>query len=34
MIQPADVAEMVVFLLKQPDNIELPELIVRRFDAR
>jgi len=31
MIQPADIAEMVVFLLKQPENIDLPELVVRRF---
>ena len=30
-IAPADIAEMVVFLLKQPENIEVPELIVRRF---
>jgi 3-oxoacyl-[acyl-carrier protein] reductase len=34
MIAPADVAEMVVFLLKQPENIDLPELIVRRFSPR
>ncbi|MGD0651446.1 MAG: SDR family oxidoreductase [Verrucomicrobiia bacterium] len=34
MIQPADVAAMVVFLLKQPDNIDLPELIVRRFGPK
>lgn len=32
MINPADIAALVVFVLKQPDNIELPELIVRRFD--
>ena len=31
MIAPADIAEMVVFLLQQPDHIDLPELIVRRF---
>lgn len=31
MIAPADIAAMVVFLLKQPVNIDLPELIVRRF---
>lgn len=30
-IAPADIAEMVVFLLKQPENIDVPELIVRRF---
>ncbi|MCG3149272.1 MAG: 3-oxoacyl-[acyl-carrier-protein] reductase FabG [Verrucomicrobiae bacterium] len=31
MIAPADIAAMVVFLLNQPDNIDLPELVVRRF---
>ncbi|HUJ08667.1 MAG TPA: SDR family oxidoreductase [Verrucomicrobiae bacterium] len=31
MIAPADIAETVVFLLRQPENIDLPELIVRRF---
>ena len=31
MIDPADIAEMVVFLLKQPNHIDLPEMIVRRF---
>jgi len=31
MIQPADVAKMVVFLLRQADNIDLPEIYVRRF---
>ena len=34
MIRPADVAEMVVFLLKQPDNIDISEMIVRRFDPK
>ncbi len=34
MIQPADIAEMVVFLLRQPENIELPEIPVRRFDPK
>jgi 3-oxoacyl-[acyl-carrier protein] reductase len=33
MIKPADIAAMVVFLLKQPENIDLPELIVRRFNS-
>lgn len=33
MIAPADIAAMVMFLLKQPDNVDLPELIVRRFDT-
>lgn len=32
MIQPEDIAEMVVFLLRQPTNIDLPEIIVRRFN--
>jgi 3-oxoacyl-[acyl-carrier protein] reductase len=31
MIQPEDIAEMVVFILKQPKNVDLPEIIVRRF---
>lgn len=34
MIAPNDIAEMVVFLLKQPDNIDLPELVVRRFASK
>jgi len=34
MIAPGDVAEMVVFLLRQPENIDLPELIVRRFNTK
>jgi len=33
MIDPHDIAAMVLFLLQQPDNIDLPEVIVRRFDA-
>jgi NAD(P)-dependent dehydrogenase (short-subunit alcohol dehydrogenase family) len=32
MINPEDIAEMVVFLLRQPGNIDLPEIIIRRFD--
>ena len=32
MIQPRDIAEMVVFLLLQPGNIDLAEITVRRFD--
>jgi NADP-dependent 3-hydroxy acid dehydrogenase YdfG len=32
MIQPRDIAEMVVFLLRQPGNIDLAEIAVRRFD--
>lgn len=31
MIAPNDLAEMVTFLLKQPDHLDIPELIVRRF---
>jgi len=34
MIHPEDIAEMVVFLLRQPDHIDLAELVVRRFDPR
>jgi NAD(P)-dependent dehydrogenase (short-subunit alcohol dehydrogenase family) len=32
MIQPRDIAGMVVFLLRQPGNVDLPELAMRRFD--
>jgi 3-oxoacyl-[acyl-carrier protein] reductase len=32
MIDPQDIAEMVIFLLRQPGNIDLPEITVRRFD--
>jgi NAD(P)-dependent dehydrogenase (short-subunit alcohol dehydrogenase family) len=32
MINPEDIAEMVLFLLRQPDNIDLAEMVVRRFD--
>jgi NADP-dependent 3-hydroxy acid dehydrogenase YdfG len=32
MINPGDIAEMVLFLLRQPDNIDLTEVVVRRFD--
>jgi len=31
LIAPGDIAEMAVFLLCQPENINLPESIVRRF---
>jgi 3-oxoacyl-[acyl-carrier protein] reductase len=31
MIRPEDIAEMVLFLLRQPDNIDVAELVVRRF---
>src|SRR5208282_473587 len=34
MINPEDIAEMVIFLLRQPDNIDLAEVTVRRFDAQ
>jgi 3-oxoacyl-[acyl-carrier protein] reductase len=32
MINPEDIAEMVLFLLRQPDNIDLAEVVARRFD--
>lgn len=32
MIQADDIGEMVVFLLKQPKNIDVPEILIRRFD--
>ena len=31
MIKAADVAEMVLFVLGQPANIDLPEVVIRRF---
>ncbi len=31
MIRPEDIGEMVLFLLRQPDNIDVAELVVRRF---
>lgn len=34
MINPEDIAEMVIFLLQQPDNIDLAEVVVRRFDPK
>lgn len=34
MIQSADIAEMVVFLLRQPENVDVPEIIVRRFSSK
>jgi 3-oxoacyl-[acyl-carrier protein] reductase len=34
MIAPGDIAEMVVFLLRQPENIDLSEIVVRRFAAQ
>lgn len=30
-IRPEDVAEMVLWLLRQPENIDLPEIVVRRL---
>ena len=34
MIAPGDIAEMVVFLLRQPENIDLSEVVIRRFDPK
>ena len=34
MINPQDIAEMVLFLLRQPGNIDLAEVLVRRFDPK
>ncbi len=34
MIKPEDIAEMVLFLLRQPGNIDLAEVVVRRFDPK
>jgi len=33
MIAPDDIAELVVFLLRQPENLDVAEVVVRRFDA-
>lgn len=33
MINPGDIAEMVLFLLRQPENIDLAEVVIRRFDS-
>jgi 3-oxoacyl-[acyl-carrier protein] reductase len=34
MIKPEDVSEMVIFILKQNENIDLPEIVVRRFSSK
>jgi NADP-dependent 3-hydroxy acid dehydrogenase YdfG len=34
MINPDDIAEMVAFLLRQPESIDLAEVTVRRFDPK
>ena len=34
MINPEDIAQMVLFLLRQPDNVDLPEVTVRRFNPK
>jgi 3-oxoacyl-[acyl-carrier protein] reductase len=34
MINPEDIAEMVLFLLRQPENIDIAEVVVRRFDPK
>jgi 3-oxoacyl-[acyl-carrier protein] reductase len=34
IIAPGDIAEMVIFLLQQPENIDLSEIVVRRFDPK
>ena len=34
MIKPDDIAEMVISLLRQPENIDVPETVVRRFDPK
>lgn len=31
MIQPEDIAAQVIFLLRQSDNVDIPEIITRRF---
>jgi 3-oxoacyl-[acyl-carrier protein] reductase len=34
MINPDDIAAMAIFLLRQPENIDLAEVVVRRFDPK
>jgi 3-oxoacyl-[acyl-carrier protein] reductase len=34
MINPENIAEMVIFLLRQPENIDVSELTIRRFDPK
>ena len=34
MINPDDIAGMVVMLLRQPENIDVPEVVIRRFDPK
>ena len=34
MIRPADIAAMALVLLTQPPNIDVPELVVRRYSAK
>jgi 3-oxoacyl-[acyl-carrier protein] reductase len=34
MINADDIAEMALFLLRQPENIDLAEVVVRRFDPK
>jgi 3-oxoacyl-[acyl-carrier protein] reductase len=34
MINPEDIAEMAIFLLCQPENIDMAEMTVRRFDPK
>ena len=34
MINPENIAEMAVFLLRQPENIDMAEVTVRRFDPK
>jgi NAD(P)-dependent dehydrogenase (short-subunit alcohol dehydrogenase family) len=31
MIEPDDIGEQVAFIVAQPDNLDIPEMIVRRF---
>jgi len=34
MINPEDIAETVLFLLRQPENIDVDEIVIRRFDPK
>lgn len=34
MIKAEDIANAVIFLLRQPDNIDVAEFVIRRFDSK
>ncbi len=34
LIETKDISDMVIFLARQPDNIDIPEIVLKRFDNR